>query len=254
MSVFYILDLVVNGLIFLGFSYRYRQTSVKSYLWLALAVLAEAVSSALLGFLVGVGDLSLIIVYVAMILVTLAGLVFAMVMLFLFRDWVQSMRSATQPQAYKLEKAEKVINILRYVYPGLVLLLVVIYVLLLVSVGAAGVLALLVGLAYSCVVFVQLAFMIWLWLDIQKVPNESMIKKRNQLIRLMGLTFFASWPSLLGGVSAGVGVAICWWLWYGIALWPNALVGYSEPPMAESSGGYEHPVYPTYPAAAYEKS
>jgi len=252
-SVFYILDLVVNGLIFLGFAYRYKQTSVKYYLWLAVAVLAEGVSSALLAFLTGVGDLSAIIIYVALILVTLAGLVFVMVVLFLLRDWIQSMRGAPRPAAHKLEKADKIANILKFVYPGLTLLLVVVYILLLSVLVAAGVLALVVGLAYTVAVIVQLVVMVWLWLDIQGADTESMIRKRNQLVRIAALAFFASWPALLGGVGTGVGVAVCWWLWYGIALWPNAFVGYDEQPAAQAAAGFGQPSYPTHPAPVYGK-
>jgi len=252
-SVFYILDLVVNGLIFLGFSYRYQQTKVRYYLWVALAVLAEAVSSALLVFLTGVGDLSAIIIYVALILVTLSGLVFVMAVVFLFRDWIQSMQNSAQPQAHKLAKAEKVINILKYVYPGLTFLLVLVYVLLLSFLFAAGFMAIIVAVAYTAAVIVQLAFMVWLLLDIQSVSDESMMQKRNQLVRIVALTFFASWPALLGGVGTGVGVAVCWWLWYGIALWPNSLVGYDEPPAWKLDTGFGAPVYPTHPDPVHGK-
>jgi len=251
-SVFYILDLVVSGLIFLAFSYRFSQTRVKYYLWLAVAVLASAVSSALLAFLTGIGDLSAVIIYVALILVTLSGLVFVMAVLFLFRDWIQSMRRSAQPQAHKLEKADKVTNILKFVYPALTLLLVVAYILLLSILVTAGVVALVVALMYTVAVVVQLGVMIWLWLDIQGVSTESMIRKRNQLLRITALTFFSSWPALLGGVGTGIGSVVCWWLWYGIALWPNALVGFEEPPV-EVNAGFAQPDYPTPPAPVYGK-
>jgi len=251
-TVFYILDLVVNGLIFLGFSYRYSQTKVKYYLWLAGGVLASAVSSALLAFLTGIGNLSTVVVYVALILASLSGLIFIMAVLFLFRDWIQSMRQSPQPQAHKLEKADKVINILKFTYPGMTLLLVLAYILLLSILVTAGVAAIVVALLYTIAVIVQLGVMIWLWLDVQSVGTESMIWKRNQLVRITALTFFSCWPALLGGVGTGIGSVICWWLWYGIALWPNSLVGFEEPPV-EVNADFAQPDYPTPPAAAYGK-
>jgi len=251
-SVFYIIDLVVNGLIFLGFSYRYHQTKVKYYLWLAVAVLASAVSSALLAFLTGVGNLSAIVIYVALILVTLAGLIFIMAQLFLFRDWIQSMRRASKPDQHKLEKADKLCNALKYAYPALTLLLVLAYVLLIVFLTAAGIVAILVALMFTVAVVVQLGVMIWLWLDVQSVGSESMIRKRNQLVRITALAFFSSWPALLGGVGTGFAAIICWWLWYGIALWPNSLVGFDEPPI-ETNAGFAQPNYPAPPAPVYGK-
>lgn len=52
-------------------------------------------------------------------------------------------------------------------------------------------------------------------------------------MRLLTLTILSAWPALLDGVASGIGVAVCWWLWYGIALWPGALVGYDLPPLEE---------------------
>jgi len=251
-SAFYIIDLVVNGLIFLGFSYRYHQTKVKYYLWLAVAVLASAVASALLAFLTGIGNLSAIVIYVSLILVTLAGLIFIMAQLYLLRDWIQSMRRASKPEPHKLEKADKLCNALKYTYPALTLLLVLAYVLLIVFLTAAGIIVLLVALMLTVAIVLQLGVMVWLWLDVQSVGSESMIRKRNQLVRIAALTFFSSWPALLGGVGTGFAAIICWWLWYGIALWPNSLVGFDEPPV-ETNAGFAQPNYPAPPAPIYPK-
>jgi len=254
---FYIVDLVVNGLIFLGFAYRYNQTKVRYYLWLALAVLAEAISDVLLAFLTDIGNLNAAVIYVSLILVVLAGLVFVMTVLFLLQDWIVSMRNAPRPAANKLVVAEKVTRILKFAYPALTLGLVIIYVLMIVSLTAAAAIALVVGLAYTACVIVQVAIMIWLWLDVQTASNESQLRKRNQLVRIAALAFFAAWPSLLGGVGVGIGVAVCWWLWYGIALWPNALVGYEQEPEPDTPAGavygQQTGYAPAHPAAAYAK-
>jgi hypothetical protein len=239
MLFFYIIDLVINVLIFGGFAFRYKQTSVKYYLYLALAVLGFAVSDALLAFLGDSLNLLIVIVYVSLILVMLCGLVFVLVVLHMLQTWIHSMRNAASPAANKLSTSSKLIRILRIAYPSLIVLMVVFFVLLIFTTVVPSALALIFGLIYSLCVIAQLAVEIWMWLDIQSVSNESQIRKRNQLIRLAGLTFFSSWPSLLGGVGAGIGMSVCWWIWYGIALWPNALVGYDvEPqPDGQQQGG-----------------
>ena len=56
-------------------------------------------------------------------------------------------------------------------------------------------------------------------------------------MRLGALTFWAAWPSLLSGAGAGIGSSICWWIWFGIILWPKALVGYEDEPPSVMGGG-----------------
>jgi len=243
MLIFYIIALVIQLAVFAGFMVRYRQTQVKSYLHLALATLANAVASAMMAFL---GDMifdslmiMLVIIYAASIISSLAGLVMIMVVLGMLRTWVDSMRAGVKPMANKLDMAEKIFRYLRITYPVLTFVSLVFYVLLIVSLGFAGILALLVGLAMCLAMCVQCGIIVWMYLDMHgsNSVTESENRKKNQLLKLAGLTFFGAWPAMLAGVSAGIGGAVCWWLWYAIALWPGALVGFEEPIQASGVGG-----------------
>jgi len=238
-NVFYIIDLIVNLVLAAGFAFRYRQTQVKSYLYLGLAVCGFLVGDVLYAFLLGDLTLTLIIVYVGLAIYALSGLVFVMVVLKLLRTWITSMRRAPAPAAHKLDKSEKLAGYLRYAYPGLTLLSILFFVLLIVSFGAAAILSILVGLLYTICIVTQLAVCVWMWLDIQSVATTSQITKRNQLVRIAALTFFSAWPSMFSGFGVGIGASICWWVFYGIALWPNALVGYELEPEAPGQGQYQ---------------
>jgi len=231
MLVFYIVDLVINVLIFGGFALRFKQTSVRCYLYLAGAVLMQIIADVLNGFLSDTSTLSVVVVYGALIVAMLAGLVYVMVVLYLLQVWIQSMRNAARPAKNKLEKSEKFVKVFRIAYPVLTLLLILFFVLLILPTYFPGILAIIIGFVYTVCVVSQLAIVIWMWLDIQSAANESQLRKRNQLVRIGALTFFSAWPSLLGGVGAGIGMSICWWVWYGIALWPDAFVGYEVEPL-----------------------
>lgn len=252
MLFFYVLDLLINAAILGAFVYRYKQTGVKYYKWLAGACGAIVVSSALIAFLadsLAFPGITVFVIYGAMIIVSLAGLVFLYTILFMFQDWVHSMRNAPTPAAHKLDKARQIIDILKKVYPGITLTMIVVYVLLMVSLGFAGILVLLVGLVSSVAIVAQLAVMIWMWLDVKDATDAAQIQKRNQLIRVAAMTFFSAWPALLGGVGAGLGGSVCYWIWYGIALWPNALVGYEQQPQSDLP--HVPMGYPSAPKPAY---
>jgi len=235
MLIFYLIALIIDLAITAGFFVRYRQTSARPYLHLGLATLASAVSSALMAFL---GDMlfdniiiMLAIIYVSAIIASLAGLVMVMVVLGLLRTWIQSMRSGTRPTVNKLDKSEQICKYLRIAFPVLTLLSIAFYVLLVVSLGFAGILALIVGLAFAVAVVVQCFLIVWMYLDLHgaNTTTPSMMQKRNQLMKLGGLTFFGAWPAMLAGVGAGIGGAVCWWIWYVIALWSGALIGFEIP-------------------------
>jgi len=231
MDIFSLINLVISLLIFGAFLYRFKETGVKYYQYLGLATLGYVISSGLLAFLLDVNySITVYIVYGAIIISTLTGLVFVLTMLHMLQTWTQSMRQAPFPATNKLDMADKVCRILRIVYPACTATLVVIYVLIMVSLGFAGILAMLVGLVYAISIVAQFAVIIWMYLDIHQVSTESQIKKRNQLIRIAALCLFASGPAMFGGIGAGIAGSICWWIWYAIALWPNALVGFDEKP------------------------
>jgi len=232
LNIFYIIDLVINLLILGGFLFRFKQTRVRYYAVIAAAVCAYIVADVLLAIIFDDAVLQIVLIYIAVILFMIGGLVLIMVMLDMMRSWVHSMRNAPLPAANKIQTSEKVVRALRIVYPSLTLLLVLFYVLLIFTLLIAGILAIIVGLAYTVCLCFQLGLVIWLWLDVRQVANQSQATKRNQLVRLGALIFFGAWPSLLSGVGAGIGTSICWWIWYGIALWPNALVGFDEEPVA----------------------
>jgi len=254
MDIFALINLVISLLIFGGFLYRYKQTGVKYYQWLGLATLGFVISAGLVAFLLDL-SLSLVvyIVYGAVIVSAIAGLVFVLSMLHMLQTWVQSMRQAAFPAANKLDMADKICGYLRIVYPACTALLVVVYVLLMFTMGFAGLLAMLVGLAYAIAIVAQFAVIIWMYLDIHSVSTESQVKKRNQLIRIAALCLFCSGPAMFGGIGVGIAGSLCWWIWYGIALWPGALVGFDEKP--DQVHGFGNPMhvevgaYPKVPPA-----
>jgi hypothetical protein len=260
MDIFSIINLVISLLICGAFFYRFRETGVKYYQYLGLATLGFVVSAAVFAFAYDMGTaLILYLVYGSVIISSITGLVFVLTMLHMLRTWVLSMRQAPMPQARKLDMAEKICGYLRIVYPACTATLVVVYVLLMVSLGFASMLAMLVGLVYAVAIVAQFAIIVWMYLDIHAVSTESQVTKRNQLIRIGAMCLFSSGPAMFGGMGAGVGGSICWWIWYGIALWPNALVGIDERPdqvqgfgnpMHVESGAYPKPP-PPVPANKY---
>jgi len=241
-NAFYIIDLVINLLILGGFLFRYKQTKVRYYAVIAGAICSYVIGDVLLAFIFDDAVLQIVLIYIAVILFMIGGLVLIMVMLDILRTWTFSMRNAPLPAANKLQTTDKVVRVLRITYPSLTLLLVIFYVLLIFTLLFAGILAIIVGLVYTICLCFQLGLVIWMWLDVRQVANQSQATKRNQLVRLGALIFFGAWPSLLSGIGAGVGTSICWWIWYGIALWPNALVGYDEEPVSTLPN---QPVYVT---------
>jgi len=264
MLIFYLISFIINLAIFAGFMYRYRETSAKAYLHIGLAVLAEAIAAAILAFL---GDMifdsfivSLVIIYAAAIVGSLAGLVMVMVVLQQLRVWIESMRTGTAPQVNRLDKSEQISKYLRIAYPVLTLLSILFYVLLIVSLGFAAILSIVVAIAFTVAVVTQCAIIVWMYLDLhnQGAGNESELRKRNQLLKLAGLTFFGAWPAMLSGVGAGVGGIVVWWVWYGIALWPGALLGFEEPVQAANAGNKYAPgvasPYGTQPAGDYSQA
>jgi len=250
MDIFSLINLVISLVIFGAFLYRFKQTGVKYYQYLGFATLGYVISAGLLAFLLDLSPMIVVyIVYGAVIVSTLAGLVFVLSMLHMLQTWVGSMRQAAFPAANKLDMAEKICGYLRIVYPTCTAVLVVIYVLLMVSLGFAGILAMLVGLVYAIAIVTQFAIIIWMYLDIHSVSTESQIAKRNQLIRIAALCLFASGPAMFGGVGLGLAGSVCWWIWYGIALWPNALCGFDEKP--DQVVGFGNPIH--VDAGAYPK-
>jgi len=248
---FYVIDLAVDVLLAGALFYRFRNTKVRYYLYFAIGVLAEAVASGLLAFLsnsFGLVTLSIIVIYSSLIIYMIANLIFILCVLHMFQAWVRSMRNAPRPSAIKLEKATKLSRILWYIYPALTCLLVLFFVLVVVTLAIAAVLATVTGVAYAVSVVAQLSVTIWLWLDVQhNTGNPSETRKRDQLVRIGAMTFFAAWPSMLSGLGAGIGSSICWWVFFGIALWPNALIGFDEEPqMSPPAAAYKDP----YAAAA----
>lgn len=260
MDIFALINLVISLLIFGAFLYRYKETGVKYYQYLGIATLGFVISAGLVAFVLDLSlSLAVYIVYGAVIISAIAGLAFVLCMLHMLQTWVQSMRQAAFPTANKLDMAEKICGILRLVYPACTATLVVIYVLIMVSLGFAGVLAMLVGLVYAVAIVAQFAIIIWMYLDIHAVSTESQVKKRNQLIRIAAMCLFASGPAMFGGIGVGIAGSLCWWIWYGIALWPNALVGFDERPdqvvgfgnpMHVDVGAYPKPP-PPVPATKY---
>jgi len=260
MDIFSLINVVISLIIFGAFLYRYKQTGVKYYQYLGIATLGYVISSGLVAFVLDISlSLAVYIVYGAIIISTLSGLVFVMCLLHMLQTWVESMRQAAFPTANKLDMAEKICGILRIVYPACTATLVVVYVLIMFLLGFAGVLAMLVGLVYAIAIVAQFAVIIWMYLDIHQVSTESQIAKRNQLIRIAALSLFASGPAMFGGLGVGIAGNLCWWIWYGIALWPGALVGIDERPdqvvgfgnpMHVDIGAYPKPP-PPVPASKY---
>jgi len=257
---FYVIDLVINLFFAGGFFYRYKQTSVVHYAHLGAALLAMVTADALLGFLVDNAGIILYTVNGAIILDMVAGLVIVYVVLNLIKIWIISMKHSAKPAANKLATSERVVGYLKLAYPALTLLSAAFWVMVMVTFYIGATLALLVGLAWTACVVLQLAICAWMYLDIQNVGNASQTAKRNQLIRLIALSFFGAWPALFAGVGVGYGVSICWWIWMGIALWPNALVGYEMMPqntdvsVAEYNGSGMQPKYPNAPEQVYTKN
>jgi hypothetical protein len=263
MLIFYLISCVINVAIAAGFFFRFRQTQIPSYRTIGLAVLANAVAAGLLAFL---GDMifgsfivSLAIIYGASIVSALAGLVMVMVVLGLLRTWIASMRTGMAPAVHKLDKADQICGYLRIAYPVLTLVSILFFVLLIVSLGFAAILSLVIGLVFAVAVVAQCAIIVWMYLDIHNAGtgNESELRKRNQLLKLAGLTFFGAWPAMLSGFGAGIGGAVVWWIWYGIALWPGAFVALDEPVQPAqggmSAGKYgATPPVPPYQAGAQQ--
>jgi hypothetical protein len=260
MDIFSLINLVISLLIFGAFLYRYKQTGVKYYQYLGLATLGFAISAGLLAFLLDLkATLVVYIVYGAVIISAVSGLAFVLCVLHMLQTWVQSMRQAAFPTANKLDMADKVCNILRYVYPACTATLVVIYVLIMFTLTFAAMLAMVVGLVYAVAIVAQFAVIIWMYLDIHSVSTESQLTKRNQLIRIAAMCLFCSGPAMFGGLGVGIAGSLCWWIWYGIALWPGALVGFDEKPdqvvgfgnpMHVDVGAYPKPP-PPVPASKY---
>jgi len=231
MDIFGLINLVINLLIFGAFLYRYKETGVKYYKYLGIATLGFVISAGLVAFVLDISlNVAVFVVYGAVIISTIAGLAFVLCMLHMLQTWVQSMRQAAFPTANKLDVAERICRILRIVYPACTAALVVIYVLVMFTLDFATVLAIIVGLVYAIAIITQIAAIIWMYLDIHAVPSESQVAKRNQLIRIGALCVFASGPAMFGGLGVGIAGSLCWWIWFGIALWPNALVGFDEKP------------------------
>jgi len=242
MDIFAIINLVISLLIFGAFLYRYKETGVKYYQYLGIATLGFVISAGLVAFVLDLSlSLAVYIVYGAVIVSAIAGLAFVLCMLHMLQTWVQSMRQAAFPTANKLDMAEKICGILRIVYPACTATLVVIYILIMVSLGFAGLLAMVVGLVYAIAIVAQFAVIIWMYLDIHAVSTESQVRKRNQLIRIAAMCLFASGPAMFGGLGVGIAGSLCWWIWYGIALWPNALVGFDERP--DQVVGFGNPMH-----------
>jgi len=243
MDIFSLINLVISLLICGAFLYRHKETGVKYYQTLGFATLGYVISAGILAFAWDMpASIILYLVYGAIIISTLAGLVFVLTMLSMLQTWVASMRQAPFPAANKLDMAEKICGILRIVYPACTATLAVIYVLIMLTLGFASMLAMLVGLVYAIAIVAQFAIIIWMWLDIREVSTESQMAKRNQLVRIGALCLFASGPAMFGGIGVGLAGSLCWWVWYGIALWPNALCGFDERPDQVVGFGNPHHV------------
>jgi len=251
MLLFYLIDAIINFILavacFLRFR-QYRSFDSKPYLRISLAAFAAGTSSMLLCFLGdGFETLNAVFIYVSLIIYMFSSLVYVLTIVYLLRTWLASMRNAPRPRAHKLARAQKTVRVFTFLYPIFTFILIVFFILLIVTLMWAAILALTVGVLYTLCMIFQIGIIVWLWLDVQVVANETEFRKRNQLIRLGALTFWAAWPSLLSGAGAGIGSSVCWWIWFGIVLWPKALIGYNEEPTATVPGAYgnvsSHPGY-----------
>jgi len=252
--IFYLVDFLLNLAFTAGFFYRYKQTTVVHYAYLGAAALAMVMTDTVLAFLIGNIGHILFIVNGAIIINMIAGLVTIYVVLNLITIWIASVKRTPQMGASKMTTSERVFRVLKILYPVLTLLSAIFWIMDMVNIYIGAFFAFLVGVAWTGCVMLQTAICVWMYLDIEIVSNASQIAKRSQLTRLIGLSFFNAWPALFSGMGVGYIASVCWWIWMGIALWPNALVGFEVEPQITHAAAHKgmEAAYPRMPQQAYD--
>jgi len=246
------LVLFVDLLFLVLFGVRYHKTGVRAYLYLALSlVLTVAVDSLEIGYAARWFDIVLnptsspsslptdAIVYLSfnMSLNVIANLMFDLVVLGLLRTWLQSVESAPRPDTTRKNTSLKITGWLRFALPVLAFLFILFYTL---SVSVNVNLSwgtVVTGVAYVIANTLQLAVTLWLWSDARNdVESDSLVLKRNQIMVLIGLTFFGSGISYLGVGGLGDRNIVWWFMRCLIAAWSNALEDYEKEPLSAKAG------------------
>jgi len=256
LNIFYIIDLVINAALSAAFFYRFKQTKVNYY---------KIFGFATLGFLLGdiVLEISYIMfesVFVALLILSvgfiigiLSGLVILLTLLHMLQTWCGSMRRAAVPAAVKLDRVDQLVRILKIVYPALSGLFCICYIVIMLGLPAIGaILIMLIALVDWVAVVSQIAVSVWVFLDVYRVQaGDPVMEKRDQFIKIIGMTFFAAWPAMFSGLSVGYGASVCWWVFYAIALWKQNLVGFEREPEVKYATQGAQSEYVMKPNPAY---
>lgn len=233
----YLLHIFVS----LAFAYRYYETHLRHYALLSLVLLLKVSDEGLLQ--ARAEELTAWVVYLGLDLAMISNLILVLVPLSLFRSWLQSM-----PLGFTKTLSTRTLS---WLYPLSFLSLSLGCHLLLLDFIVAAVVMIVSVVVYSISVLLQLYLIYSAWscpdpgqtsLLYLETGNEKIAmnwqRKKCQLTRLFILTALSFWPALLDGIAAGVVVELPWWLWYGVALWPNALVGYDQALLEQEEDSY----------------
>jgi len=237
------------------FGVRFHKTRVQAYLFLILSIiLTVAVDSLEIGYAARWFDIILnpttsnapttslpsdAIIYLTfnLSLNVLANLMFDLVVLALLRTWLQSVEHAERPNASRKATSLRITGYLRFILPVASMLYILFYTLSISVKDQISWGTLVVGIAYVIANTMQLVITLWLWSDARhSLDNESLVQKRNQIIVLVGLTFFGSGISYLGVGGLGDRNVVWWLVRCLVAGWTDALVDYDKPPKQGKGG------------------
>jgi hypothetical protein len=161
----------------------------------------------------------------------LANLVFDLVVLALLRTWLQSVGQAPRPDTNRKSKSLQITGYLRFALPVLAFLFILFYTLSVAVDNRVSWGNLVTGIAYVVANTTQLVVALWLWADARNnMENETLVLKRNQIMVVVGLTFFGSGISYIGVGGLGDRNVVWWFMRCLIAAWTNALVGFEKEP------------------------
>jgi hypothetical protein len=228
LAIYYV-DAVVYGLFFVALMYRFWQSRVRFYALYAIPVFLLFFADVLfIKHLFG-DDTFTIILMIGQV----ASLLLAKTTVVMVRAWITSMRQKDERDDLQPSLDQQTVNTARWISLALwisftvfSLVGVVLFILRITNgvdkrftyISAGGFVLSAVGLMAVCV---------WLFV---KTPAECADKKR-QMARLMALTVLVSVPVVIYSATDHYFVGgVVYWLFVGIVLLPNALVGYNQPP------------------------
>jgi len=251
-----LVSLVLNFSFLVGFLVRFAQSRVRAYLYLATALLLRLVSDVLVLYLTierpvnhftqpvndSVLDIGTTFNIVLGILTLLSSLLFILVLLFKFRDWLHSMHDTQLISGATLNLVDK-LNL------GLIVLFVLATVMSLVGTivnalytleKSAAIVNLVVEILQLLVALALTVIQVVCWRGVREAKTPGEVRKRQQIFRLMAISILILISYLLGIIFERalfdllmelLVMYLCDFGEFALLLFPaDALVGYEIPP------------------------